>query len=104
MPASLGGGYIPRMPVPMKNINDGADVSWTMLDGDIGYLRVRRIRGNLNAAFDKAVGELVSAKGLVIDVRGNTGGGFDSATPSGTLTAREHPSPTIRFSAAQSHC
>jgi len=79
LPATLGGRYLPRLPVPIRGISDSANVSWTMLDGDVGYLYVRRIRGDLIEKLDRAVGELNRAKGLVVDVRGNSGGGFDSA-------------------------
>ncbi len=49
-----------------------------MLTGQIGYIYVRRIRSQLIPSLDRAVRELGSAKGLIIDVRGNSGGGFDS--------------------------
>ncbi|KPK83146.1 MAG: hypothetical protein AMJ81_08530 [Phycisphaerae bacterium SM23_33] len=77
--ATLGVRYIPRLPVPIQGIPDSADVSWKMLPDNIGYVRVRRIRANLLASLDKAVAELKSARGLIIDVRGNTGGGFDAS-------------------------
>jgi len=79
LPATRGVRYLPRLPVPMAGISDSANVSWTMLDGDVGYLYVRRIRGDLIERLDRAVGELKDAKGLIVDVRGNSGGGFDFA-------------------------
>ncbi len=78
LPASLAIRYLPRLPVPIPGIRDSADVAWKMLDGRIGYLYVRRIGANLIEQLDRAVGELGSAQGLIIDVRGNSGGGFDS--------------------------
>ena len=42
--ADLGPRYLPRLPVPKAGIADSADVSWTKLDGDLGYIYVRRIR------------------------------------------------------------
>jgi C-terminal processing protease CtpA/Prc len=71
-------GYIPRTPVPIAGIPDSRDYSWKRLSGDIGYIRVRRIRGDLPGALDKAMAELQSVRGLIIDVRGNSGGGFES--------------------------
>jgi len=71
--------YLPRLPVPIKGISDSADVAWTTLPGDIGYIYVRRIRADLIDRLDAAVGELAKAKALIIDVRGNSGGGFDAA-------------------------
>lgn len=78
--ASLGPRYQPRLPVPRRGIGDSADVSWTMLDGGIGYIYVRRIRQGLEGSLDRAVTSLQEARGLIIDVRGNSGGGFDTST------------------------
>lgn len=69
--------YLPRLPVPNPPINDSASVSWKMLDGNIGLIYVRRIRNDLIPRLDKAIAELKEAKGIIIDVRGNSGGGFD---------------------------
>ena len=76
--ATLRVRYLPRLPVPIKGVRDAANVSWTMLDGNIGYVYVRRIGNDLIEQLDRAVGELKRAKGLIIDVRGNSGGGFDA--------------------------
>ena len=77
LPATLGVRYLPRLPVPMAGISDSADVSWKRLEGDIGYIYVRRIKGELTGSLDRAVAELAGARGLIVDVRGNSGGGFD---------------------------
>ncbi len=78
--ADLGARYLPRLPVPRPGIVDAADVSWTTLDGLIGYIYVRRIRQGLERSLDRALRELGDIRGLIIDVRGNSGGGFDTAT------------------------
>jgi len=78
MPATLDVRYLPRLPVPIKGVSDSAGVSWTMLPGEIGYIYVRRIRADLIEKLDRAVGELKDAQGLIVDVRGNSGGGFDA--------------------------
>jgi C-terminal processing protease CtpA/Prc len=78
VPATVGIRYLPRRPVQIPGTSDTANVSWTKLDHDIGYIYVRRIRDDLIDRLDKAVGELGNARGLIIDVRGNSGGGFDS--------------------------
>ena len=76
--ATIGIRYVPRRPVQVPGTSDTANVSWTRLGDDIGYIYVRRIRDDLINRLDKAVGELGNARGLIIDVRGNSGGGFDS--------------------------
>jgi C-terminal processing protease CtpA/Prc len=78
LPATIGFRYVPRRPVQVPGTSDTANVSWTRLGDDIGYIYVRRIRDDLIDRLDKAVGELGNARGLIIDVRGNSGGGFDS--------------------------
>ncbi len=71
-------GYLPRLPVPSAGIRDSGEVSWKMLDDQIGYIYVRRIGEHLIESLDSAVKELNRADGLIIDVRGNSGGGFDA--------------------------
>jgi carboxyl-terminal processing protease len=86
LPATLDVRYLPRLPVPIPGIRDSGNVSWTVLPtgrdsrspAKIGYIYVRRIQSDLLAQLDRAVGELQDARGLVIDVRGNSGGGFDA--------------------------
>jgi C-terminal processing protease CtpA/Prc len=78
MRASLKAGYVPRLPVPIPGIEDAGSVSWKRLDDEIGYIYVRRVGGDLIEKLDQAVGEFQTARGLIIDVRGNSGGGFDS--------------------------
>jgi C-terminal processing protease CtpA/Prc len=78
LPCTLGVSYLPRLPVPVAGASDSANVSWTKLKGNVGYIYVRRIRNDLIARLDAAVGELAGVKGMIIDVRGNSGGGFDS--------------------------
>ena len=77
LPATLGIRYLPRLPVPIAGIRDSGKVSWKMLPGRIGYIYVRRIREDLIPSLDRAVGRLAGARGLIVDVRGNSGGGFD---------------------------
>ncbi len=50
-----------------------------MLNKRIGYIYVRRIRKDLIESLDQAVGKLRRLEGLIIDVRGNSGGGYDAA-------------------------
>jgi carboxyl-terminal processing protease len=93
LPASLGVRYLPRLPVPIPGIRDSANVAWKMLDGQIGYLYVRRIRADLIQQLDRAVGDLAKAKGLIIDVRGNSGGGFDAVRSLRNFDAKDSEEP-----------
>ncbi len=79
--AEARGWYIPRLPVPRPGIEDGgADVQWVRLEDGIGYISVRRIRQGLEVSLDQALTALGDIKGLILDVRGNSGGGFDTNT------------------------
>ncbi len=79
-PARMGVRYLPRLPVPRKGIVDDGNASWIKLDQRTGYVYVRRIKGDLERALDQAIRGMPGISGLVIDVRGNSGGGFDSNT------------------------
>jgi RNA polymerase sigma factor (sigma-70 family) len=78
--ARLGVRYLPRLPVPRKGIVDDASVSWIKLDERTGYVYVRRIRGDLERLLDQAIRGMPDITSLVIDVRGNSGGGFNTNT------------------------
>ncbi|MDE0892180.1 MAG: S41 family peptidase [Planctomycetota bacterium] len=45
----------------------------TILEGDIGYLRIVQMDGDVDSLHE-AMGEFVDSKGLIVDVRGNGGG------------------------------
>jgi C-terminal processing protease CtpA/Prc len=76
---AAGSRYIPRRPVPIAGSDDAADVSWAKLGDGVGYVFVRRIKGDLPESIDKALAALGDIRSLVIDVRGNSGGGYDAA-------------------------
>jgi C-terminal processing protease CtpA/Prc len=81
LPATLGVRYLPRLPVPIEGVNDSGGVEPKLLGEGIGYIYVRRIRGDLSGALDAALNALgppAQLRGLIIDVRGNSGGGFDA--------------------------
>jgi C-terminal processing protease CtpA/Prc len=81
LPATLGVRYLPRLPVPIEGVNDSGGVEPKLLGDGIGYIYVRRIRGDLPGALDAALNALgppAQLRGLIIDVRGNSGGGFDA--------------------------
>lgn len=76
--ADQGPRYLPRLPVPRQGIADSRDVSWKKLDDNIGYIYVRRIRDGLEDSLDDAIRHFKGVAGIIIDVRGNSGGGFDA--------------------------
>lgn len=78
LPATLGIRYLPRLPVPIEGINDSGSVEAKNLGDGIGYIYVRRIKPDLPQGLDAALKKLGDIRGLIIDVRGNSGGGFDS--------------------------
>ena len=78
LPATLNTRYLPRLPVPIEGIDDFGNVESKKLADDIGYIYVRRIQPDLPQRLDAALAALGDIKGLVIDVRGNSGGGFDA--------------------------
>ena len=78
LPATLKSRYLPRLPIPIGDIRDDAPVSWTMLRNKIGYIYVRKMTADLIDSLDEAVDDLSRANGLIIDIRGNSGGGFDA--------------------------
>lgn len=75
--AATQGAGGPRRPVPVAGTNEWDTVSWAKVDDDIGYIYIRRIDDRLVPGLDAAVGGLGAIRGLVIDLRGNGGGGFD---------------------------
>jgi RNA polymerase sigma factor (sigma-70 family) len=79
--AEARGWYIPRLPVPREGIEDGgAHVQWVRLENGIGYIHVRRMQQGLEVSLDQALNALGDLKGLILDLRGNSGGGFDAET------------------------
>jgi carboxyl-terminal processing protease len=78
--ADFSDRYVPRLPVPQPGIIDTANVSSRLLPNGIGYIYVRRIQAGLEDSLDQALRDFGAIRGLVIDVRGNSGGGFDAET------------------------
>jgi carboxyl-terminal processing protease len=57
-------------------------VSSRMIDGDVGYLRISHVAKNSGGAAARALGgllEVTALKGVVVDLRGNTGGSMLAA-------------------------
>lgn len=54
-----------------------SNISWRMLENDIGYIDIVQFGGNVVSGFQQAKNELADAKALIIDVRNNPGGLLD---------------------------
>lgn len=65
----------PAVVPPDLESND--DVAFGAIGGDFGYVYVRRCKESLPELIDAALAKVGGAKGLVLDFRGNGGGGFD---------------------------
>jgi len=56
-------------------------VGWQMLDNDVAFIKVYNFNDQVNGAFDEAVKQIFAnhPKGIILDLRNNPGGYFDSA-------------------------
>ncbi len=69
-----------RMPGPAfwpEGLQWEKDVAWCTLPSGYGYIYLRRCKGELPELVEHALGELGDVPGLILDFRGNSGGGFD---------------------------
>lgn len=54
-----------------------SNISWKMLENDIGYIDIVQFGGNVVSGFQQAKDELADARALIIDLRNNPGGLLD---------------------------
>ena len=70
-------------------------VEWKRLASDIGYLKVAMFPGNVGIdvanQISSAAAELEGTRGLILDLRGNTGGGVGSLRVMSLLTPDKLP-------------
>ena len=75
--------YMKANPVPFSpaffpgTMEGSKDVRWTTTSDGWGYIHIRRCPGNLPKLMDNALQTLREAPGVILDFRGNSGGGFD---------------------------
>ncbi len=73
----LGPVAYPGDPEDVRVSKEG-NVRWTRSEKGFGYIHVRRSPGSVVDELDEALADLADdAKGLILDYRNNTGGGFD---------------------------
>jgi carboxyl-terminal processing protease len=71
----------------------GKDVHHARFSEDLGawgYIQVRRCKGNLPEQIDAALEALGDVPGLILDFRGNSGGGFDHDAVLGRFVPKGH--------------
>ena len=71
IPTPWGPAFFPKGLERTKDLNFGkTEDGW-------GYVHVRRCKGDVNEQMDKALAAVGNVPGLILDFRGNSGGGFD---------------------------
>ena len=67
----------PAFPPKVEAVTEAGDVRYGFTDKKWGYLHLRRAPEDLPDQVDRALEHVGTAKGLILDFRGNSGGGFD---------------------------
>ena len=60
-----------------EGLETSKDLRWGTTEKSWGYIHVRRCPGNLPELMDRPLRDLDDAPGIILDFRGNSGGGFD---------------------------
>ncbi len=69
---------VPNGPAAMpEDIEGSSDLHWAMLPSGHGWIHVRRCPSDLAERVDEALASLGEPRGIVLDFRGCSGGGFD---------------------------
>ena len=87
--------FLPDGPAfPPEGLQIDKDLRYGRTAGGWGYLHVRRCPGNLPELTDQALEAIGEVPGLILDFRGNSGGGFDHDAFLGHFIPKGH---TIAF-------
>ena len=65
--------------LPRDLKQSGRSTFHAKLDGGAGYLYLRRVDSSVVPGIDEALAAHADAKGWIVDLRGNSGGGYDDA-------------------------
>lgn len=102
--------YTKANPVPMgpafypTEVNGGKDVKGGVTKAGWGYIHIRRCPGDLPRQMDAVLASIGKAPGLILDFRGNSGGGFDHSAFMGRFVPKgEQLSFAKRYESAGSH-
>ncbi len=60
-----------------KGVKSTKDVNYATTEDGWGYIHIRRCKGDMPEQVDQAIAELGNVPGMILDFRGNSGGGFD---------------------------
>lgn len=65
--------------MPNDLVRVGRSFLYRKLDSGVGYIYMRRVDSSMVEGMREAIAKIADAKGWVIDLRGNGGGGYDDA-------------------------
>lgn len=60
-----------------KDLSESGDLAWCQLPSGFGYVYLRRCRDELPELMDEVLSHIKVLPGIILDFRGNSGGGFD---------------------------
>jgi carboxyl-terminal processing protease len=85
-----GPNFAPIGPVfPPKNLKPLGRQLFGKIDGGIAYIHLRDVPGELPAQLDTMLAEVGDARGLILDMRANGGGGCDHAAVFGRFLPKD---------------
>ncbi|MGH9352107.1 MAG: S41 family peptidase, partial [Terriglobia bacterium] len=86
---------VPAPKSKKRPINQPRPVAWSKLPGNIGLMKITMFTGaigiDLAHDIDRAVADLRGCNGLIVDLRGNTGGGIGGLRLMSYLTPDKRP-------------
>lgn len=81
--------------VPEGYVSLGDSVRWAKTVNGYGYIHFRRTKGEVIDELDEALAELGDVPGVILDFRGNSGGGCDHDAFEGRFVPKGHEMPRL---------